>query len=172
MDQAVRRRRCLDAGECPDFFELPVDGDATKSKWLFWGGNGNYRLGTFDGTTFQPETDSIQSLWGANDYAAQTYSDIPPTDGRRIQIAWMAGGQYPSMPFNQQMSFPRELTLRTTPDGVRLFMNPIRETRDHPRQETDVVGRDRDPGDNPLSALARRPVGDRGDDRTEATRPR
>jgi sucrose-6-phosphate hydrolase SacC (GH32 family) len=114
-------------GECPDFFELPVDGDAAKSQWLFWGGNGNYRLGTFDGTTFQPRTDSLPSHWGANDYAAQTYSDIPAADGRRIQIAWMAGGKYPSMPFNQQMSFPREMSLRTTPEGVRLFMNPIRE---------------------------------------------
>ena len=54
--------------ECPDFFELPVDGDATKSKWLFWGGNGSYRLGTFDGTTFKPETESLKSCWGANDY--------------------------------------------------------------------------------------------------------
>ncbi|MHB8974593.1 MAG: glycoside hydrolase family 32 protein [Pirellulaceae bacterium] len=140
-------------GECPDFFELPVDGDATKSKWLFWGGNGSYRLGTFDGTTFQPETDSLQSRWGANDYAAQTYSDIPQTDGRRIQIAWMAGAQYPSMPFNQQMSFPRELTLRTTPDGVRLFMNPIRELetiRGKKQTWSDVVVT---PNDNPLAAL-------------------
>ena len=31
----------------------------------------------------------------------------------------MNGGKYPHMPFNQQMSFPSELTLRETPDGLR-----------------------------------------------------
>ena len=69
----------------------------------------------------------IQSLWGANDYAAQTYSDIPKSDGRRIQISWMNGGRYAGMPFNQQMSFPRELRLRTAAAGVRLSIMPVRE---------------------------------------------
>jgi sucrose-6-phosphate hydrolase SacC (GH32 family) len=114
-------------GECPDFFDLPVDGARARQLWVFWGANGNYRLGTFDGTTFKPETDVIRSLWGANDYAAQTWSDIPKSDGRRIQISWMNGGSYPGMPFNQQMSFPRELRLRTTAAGVRLSMMPVRE---------------------------------------------
>ena len=31
------------------------------------------------------------------------------------------------MPFNQQMSFPVELTLRTLPDGIRLCREPVRE---------------------------------------------
>jgi sucrose-6-phosphate hydrolase SacC (GH32 family) len=39
----------------------------------------------------------------------------------------MAGGKYPGMPFNQQMSVPRVLTLRTTTEGVRLFMEPVEE---------------------------------------------
>jgi len=114
-------------GECPDFFELPVDGSRGRRLWVFWGANGSYRLGAFDGTTFKPETDVLPSLWGANDYAAQTYSDLPKSDGRRIQISWMSGGKYPGMPFNQQMSFPRELTLRATPAGPRLAMAPVRE---------------------------------------------
>jgi fructan beta-fructosidase len=114
-------------GECPDFFELPVEGGKGRRLWVFWGANGNYRLGTFDGTTFKPETDVLKSLWGANDYAAQTYSGIPAADERRIQISWMSGGKYPGMPFNQQMSFPRGLTLRATPAGPRLAMAPVRE---------------------------------------------
>ena len=113
--------------ECPDFFALPVDGDRAQCKWVFWGAAGCYRLGTFDGTTFVPETDVLRAEWGANGYAAQTWSDIPPADGRRIQVSWMAGGKYPAMPFNQQFSFPVELTLRNTPQGLRLFRQPIRE---------------------------------------------
>ena len=31
------------------------------------------------------------------------------------------------MPFNQQLSFPCELTLRSTPRGPRLFKWPVKE---------------------------------------------
>ena len=34
---------------------------------------------------------------------------------------------YPGMPFNQQMSFPRELTLRATKDGLCVFRYPVQE---------------------------------------------
>ena len=34
---------------------------------------------------------------------------------------------YPGMPFNQQMSFPRELSLRTTAEGPRLHARPVSE---------------------------------------------
>ena len=43
--------------------------------------------------------------------------------------------------------------MRTTPEGVRLFMNPVREIETHPRPEADVVGRGPQPEDNPLAAL-------------------
>jgi fructan beta-fructosidase len=82
------------------------------------------------------------SRYGAHDYAAQTYSDIPSSDGRRIQISWMSGGQYPGMPFNQQMTVPRVLTLRTTPEGIRLFMEPVKEIeklRGKPHSWKDLV---------------------------------
>ena len=125
--------------ECPDFFELPVDGDPSDTRWVFWGASGGYLLGDFDGRTFSPETDVLQAEQGANGYAAQTWSDIPAENGRCIQISWMRGGRYPAMPFNQQMSFPVELTLRTLPDGIRLCREPVREiellhdgTRDWP----------------------------------------
>jgi sucrose-6-phosphate hydrolase SacC (GH32 family) len=84
-------------------------------------------VGNFDGEKFTPEVGPLQVDYGGNYYAVQTYSDIPPSDGRRIQIAWMNYGKYPKMPFNQQMSFPCALTLRPTPDGLRLYRRPIRE---------------------------------------------
>ena len=125
--------RCLSdlvlpgASECPDIFELPVDGDPDDTRWVFWGANGNYLVGSFDGTTLTAEQDVQCVELGANGYAAQTYSDIPAEDGRRIQVSWMRGGRYPEMPFNQQMSFPVALTLRTTPQGIRMFREPVRE---------------------------------------------
>lgn len=139
--------------ECPDFFELPADGDASNTRWVFWGGNGNYTLGRFDGRTFTPETGPLPSSWGANSYAGQTWSDIPESDGRRLQITWMAGGEYPGMPFNQQMSFPVSLTLRTTPEGIRLHREPIREVEllhGQKRSWTDLALR---PGQDPLTGV-------------------
>ena len=35
--------------------------------------------------------------------------------------------RYPGMPFNQQMTFPVVLTLKTTEDGIRMFKEPIKE---------------------------------------------
>ncbi|HAA76764.1 TPA: 2,6-beta-D-fructofuranosidase [Candidatus Latescibacteria bacterium] len=116
--------------ECPDFFELAVDGKTDQKKWVYWGADGGYLIGSFDGERFEPETDILKAEFGKNGYAAQTYSDIPEEDGRRIQISWMRGGKYPAMPFNQQMSIPVELRLRTTTDGVRLQRNPIHELED------------------------------------------
>lgn len=116
----------LGCSECPDMFALPVDGDASKTLWVFWGGNGKYVLGDFDGETFAPKTAPLDAKWGGNDYAAQTYSDVP---GRRIQISWMQGGSYPEMTFTQQFAVPRELTLRSTSDGVRLCINPVEELK-------------------------------------------
>ncbi len=113
--------------ECPDFFPMPVDGNAGNVKWVFTSANGKYVVGSFDGQHFTAEQDLRQVDFGQNFYAMQTFSDIPANDGRRIQIAWMRDGKYPRMPFNGQMSFPAELTLRTTPDGPRIFRNPVRE---------------------------------------------
>jgi fructan beta-fructosidase len=113
--------------ECPDFFPIALDANPSKIKWVFTAANGHYLVGDFDGRRFTPGQEVRQADFGQNFYAVQSYSDIPASDGRRIQIAWMRGGNYPGMPFNQQMSFPAELTLRTTPDGPRLFRNPVRE---------------------------------------------
>jgi len=121
--------------ECPDIFELPVDGNTENTKWVFWGANGNYIMGTFDGRIFRRESEVLQSDWGANFYAAQTWSDIPESDGRRLQIAWMRDGEYPGMPFNQQMSFPCQLTLQTTPEGIRLYRQPIKEIKNIHQKE-------------------------------------
>jgi fructan beta-fructosidase len=136
--------------ECPDFFPLALDGDPTDIKWIFTAANGKYLVGTFDGKTFSATQEVRQVDFGQNYYAVQTYSDIPASDGRRIQIAWMRDGKYPDMPFNQQMSFPAELTLHTTPDGPRLFRDPVREIEllhgaQHRRTNIDLKAGDPNP---------------------------
>lgn len=112
--------------ECPDMFQLPVDGDAKNTRWVLTAASSEYRVGQFDGKTFTPETEKLPGQRGDALYAAQTFSNIPPSDGRRIQIGW-GRVEARGMPFNQMMCFPCELTLHTTPDGIRMFWMPVRE---------------------------------------------
>lgn len=138
--------------ECPDLFELPVDGDAKNRKWVLTAASSEYRLGQFDGQRFTPETPMLPGHRGNAFYAAQTYSDVPPSDGRRIQIGW---GQMPTpgMPFNQMMCFPCRLTLRTTPEGVRLCFEPVEELARLHAREHHWKDRALPPGENPLAAV-------------------
>jgi sucrose-6-phosphate hydrolase SacC (GH32 family) len=116
--------------ECPDFFELPVDGDSSNMKWVLHGGSSDYFIGSFDGKTFTPESGRLSYAEGKNErgddilYAAQSFENMP--GGRRVQMAW---GRifHPGMPFTQMMLFPTEFTLHRTPAGIRLLANPIRE---------------------------------------------
>lgn len=111
--------------ECPDLFELPVSDVAGESRWVLYAADGLYILGDFDGHAFQPREDKKHQLWYGDFYAAQTYSDAP--EGRRVQIGWGRGVAFPQSRFNQQMVIPVDLRLQNTPDGVRMFAEPVRE---------------------------------------------
>ena len=157
--------------ECPDLFELPVDGNEADRKWVLVFGDGRYIVGKFDGKTVtnlagKPATtqDYVRSVFGQNSfhgrnyfgtpyYATQTFSDVPKADGRRIQIAWMRGSDFAGMPFNQQMTIPIELSLRTTEEGPRLFFNPVHEIaclHGKTSRWTDLALK---PGANPLAGI-------------------
>jgi len=116
-----------DSFECPDFFELPLDGDPAKKKWVLIQGNGNYSIGDFDGKEFKEETPRFACDLGPNFYATQSWHNTDTGDGRRIQVAWMRGAFFPGMPFNQEISFPCELSLHSTPAGLRIHRQPIHE---------------------------------------------
>ena len=111
--------------ECPELFELPVDGVTGNKKWVMYGASGTYMIGSFDGRTFVPESGKHYYSTGTI-YAAQTFTNIPSGDGRRIQIGW-GRISHPGMPFNGTMLLPTVLSLRTTKDGIRLFSEPIKE---------------------------------------------
>ena len=110
--------------ECPELFELPIDGNPNNTKWVMYGASGTYMIGSFDGKVFTPESGKHLYTKGTI-YAAQTFTNM--TDGRRVQIGW-GRVSHPEMPFNGMMLLPTELTLRTTKDGARLFNVPVKET--------------------------------------------
>lgn len=137
--------------ECPDFFPLAVPGEPRRILWLLTGASSEYMLGHFDGTRFVPVTPKLPGHLGRDFYAAQTYSDIPPADGRRIQIGWLRAPS-PGMPFNQCMSLPLELGLMNTADGLRLIMQTVRELQKLRGQPTTVKQMVLEPGTpNPLT---------------------
>jgi len=133
--------------ECPDMFPLPVDNHAELSRWVLIvnvgagsiaGGSGTqYFIGTFDGTTFKPDSaeKAINGpLWadyGRDFYAGVSWSDIPKADGRRIWLGWMSNWEYaqdvPTAPWRSAMTIPRELRLRELNGALRLVQEPARE---------------------------------------------
>ena len=139
-------------GECPEFFEIAVNGDVKNTRWIFYGGNGRYLIGRFDGKKFTPESGPYSLSLGNCFYASQTYNDIPKEDGRRIQIGW---GQVnsPGMPFNQCMLFPTQLTLRTTQEGMRLFAEPVKEIELLHNKEWKKEKLVIEPDSNPISGI-------------------
>ncbi|HUS90862.1 MAG TPA: glycoside hydrolase family 32 protein [Phycisphaerae bacterium] len=106
--------------ECPELFPLAVDGNAENIRWVMYGANGAYHIGSFDGKAFKPETKAtIRFNHGGPHYAAQTFSNTAGMPPRRIQMTWQ----------RSQISFPVELSLCTTPLGLRLCALPVREIR-------------------------------------------
>jgi len=110
--------------ECPDLFELPLPGKPGEKKWILTAADSGYRIGTFDGKTFTPETPKLKGHSGAGFYAAQTFIGDP--QGRVVQMGWFQTAT-PGMPFNQAMTLPLELSLAATPSGSRLAWSPVKE---------------------------------------------
>jgi Beta-fructosidases (levanase/invertase) len=131
------------AWECPDLFEIKIDGQS-ESRWIlivgvqrqaYAGGSGTqYFVGQFDGKHFVNENSPETVLWldyGRDFYATQTWADIPQADGRRIALSWMSCWPYanhiPTQSWRSTMSMPHELVLKQTADGLRLHHAFIRE---------------------------------------------
>ncbi len=125
--------------ECPELFELPVD--AKESRWVLkvglnpaalQGGSGEqYFIGRFDGARFVNDNPPSLTLWtdyGKDCYCALTLNNLPRTQPL-VMMGWMNNWQYasdvPTHPWRGQMTVPRQLSLRRTPDGLRLFQQPI-----------------------------------------------
>ena len=126
--------------ECPDLFELPVEGTGEK-KWVLLCSLGDgpfgdsatqYFVGSFDGKKFicdnQPNVTKWMD-WGKDHYATVTWSDAP--DNRRIAIAWMSNWQYandvPTRQYRSANSVPRDLSLYTSEGETYVKVTPSPE---------------------------------------------
>ncbi|MBF0197487.1 MAG: glycoside hydrolase family 32 protein [Planctomycetes bacterium] len=112
--------------ECPELFELHVDGDPKKSKWILFGAHADYMIGDFDGKTYTPTIKEKRStIHGRLVYAGQCFSNTP--NNRQVYIGW-AKVDMEEGPFNQGFSLPLDLSLKTLPDGsTHMFAQPVKE---------------------------------------------
>lgn len=122
--------------ECPDFFQLPVNGDKKNMKWImtmninpgciFGGSATEYFVGDFDGKNFTcPDAHDVKWLdYGKDHYATVTFSN---TGDRVLALTWMSNWQYANLtPFKQNRganALPRELKLFSIDDKYYLSEN-------------------------------------------------
>ncbi len=122
--------------ECPDFFQLPVNGDKKNMKWImtmninpgciFGGSATEYFVGDFDGKNFTcPDAHDVKWLdYGKDHYATVTFSN---TGDRVLALTWMSNWQYANLtPFKQNRganTLPRELKLFSIADKYYLSEN-------------------------------------------------
>ena len=131
--------------ECPDLFELPIEGSQGETRWVLevdmgnqavaGGSGGEYFVGEFDGMEFKAEHSLDRVSWvdyGRDFYAPVSWSDVPQSDGRRLWLAWMNNWEtalLPTHPWRSAMSLPRSLALRRTPEGLRMVQHPVEELK-------------------------------------------
>ena len=138
--------------ECPDIFQLPVDGNTNNLMWVLNDASARYQLGQFDGARFTPSTAKLPGNAGSGFYASQTFTVMPQGDLRKVRIGW-AILSMPGMPFNQAMFFPTTLTLNTTSNGVRLCSQPVAEIANAVVNSYGWTNLALNPGYNPLSGI-------------------
>ncbi|WP_300725738.1 DUF4980 domain-containing protein [uncultured Bacteroides sp.] len=139
--------------ECPDFIQLPVNGDPNNKKWvmivninpgcLFGGSATEYFVGDFDGKEFKCETKPEVTKWldwGKDHYAAVCISNL---DGREVAVPWMSNWQYanvtPIRQYRGANGLPRELSLYTKDGQTYMAANVVKEAQSL-RKETREVG--------------------------------
>lgn len=123
--------------ECPDLFQLPVDGNPAHKKWVMvisidWNRE-QYFIGDFNGTTFTIDADQPKEpLYvdqGLDFYASRTFRDYDNTLSSVTSMGWIATWDYatlaPSSWGKGFWSIPRDLALRHFPEGIRLVQQPV-----------------------------------------------
>jgi len=125
------------AWECPDLFQIAVDGNPNNKKWVLlvsidWARE-QYFVGNFDGKSFAlDKSNSTEPLYvdfGLDFYASRTFRDYDNTLRTTTSIGWIATWDYativPTSWGKGFWSIPRDLELKTYPDGIRLLQKPI-----------------------------------------------
>ncbi|MCM1347860.1 MAG: glycoside hydrolase family 32 protein [Firmicutes bacterium] len=150
--------------ECPDMFQLPVQGTNSR-KWVLlvsvnWARE-QYFVGEFDGVKFTPNSVGGEPLYvdaGLDYYASRTFQDYDGTLPGVYSLGWVSTWDYaqhvPTQYGKGVWSLPRELSLVNTPAGLRLVQQPVVALKDL-RGTSVVINPSLKAGVMPLTAVNR-----------------
>jgi fructan beta-fructosidase len=124
--------------ECPDLFEVPVQDEPGKTKWVLMHSPAPYMqyfVGEFDGQSFtnvNPAAKIYRPDYGPDYYAAITYNDLPAGQ-QPVSIGWINNWNYandiPTTPWKSAMSIPRKLSVRKINNEWILIQQPVDEIK-------------------------------------------
>lgn len=119
--------------ECPDLYQLPVDGNSAATKWVLQDASGEYVIGSLNANgVFVSDWATPQRMeWGLSSaafapstwYAPLTFNQLPSS--RVVQLGWQPSNA--GVTWTGNASLPVELGLKTYPEGIRITRNPISE---------------------------------------------
>lgn len=122
--------------ECPDIFQIDVDGEPGVKKWVMvvsvnWARE-QYFVGEFDGKEFVADNPNQYPLYldeGLDYYASRVFQTPDNPDAPVYTIGWVNTWDYaptaPSTWGKGIWSIPREYKLKNTNDGFRLYQLPV-----------------------------------------------
>ncbi|MCF8019773.1 MAG: glycoside hydrolase family 32 protein [Vallitaleaceae bacterium] len=131
--------------ECPDLFQLPINGDHQNgNKWVLllssnMGGingetctryyTGDLQVDAYEKISFARDDQPFKILdFGRDNYASITWSNVLD---RTLLIGWMNNWEYafqtPTKEWKGMMTLPRELSIWSYSEGIKLISKPVAE---------------------------------------------
>lgn len=141
------------AWECPDLFQVPVQGKHDEKKWVLvvsvnWNQE-RYFVGDFDGRKFTlsenyPSTRVLVDK-GLDYYASRTFRDYDGTMKQPVTLGWIATWAYaqkvPSTWGKGFWSLPRLYSLKEDETGWHLLQAPVPQLSSLRQKETKLSGK-------------------------------
>ncbi|MBN8672923.1 MAG: glycoside hydrolase family 32 protein [Chitinophagales bacterium] len=137
--------------ECPDLFEIPVQGEPGKTKWVLMHSPAPYMqyfVGDFDGTSFKNESTATKIYrpdYGPDYYAAIVYNNLP-AGHKPISMGWVNNWNYandiPTTPWKSAMSLPRELMVKKINNEWILIQQPLEKSKELRQEKKEWINKE------------------------------
>jgi len=142
--------------ECPDVFQLPLDGDPAKMKWVLQDAVGAYLVGQFNGKEFiKEQKETLVMDKGPDFYAGQSFFPHNLPEKKVIQIAWNDhwNGGVGEKGWQRNATFPVELGLVTHDGKMQVTRTPISAISNLYQKTSATEEKTLTPGENILARI-------------------